>query len=136
MGLLDQLAGQMLGGGNAQGGNTVVQLVLALINNTEGGLPGLLDKLQAGGLAAQVASWLGNGANQSVSAGALTEVLGAGTLGQLAGQFGMSEGEVAGGLAAALPSLVDKLSPEGEISGDNALFEQGLSMLGGLFASR
>lgn len=130
MGLLDQLAGQVLGGG--ENGN-MVQLVMALINNTEGGLPGLISRLQAGGLAEEVASWLGGGANASVGAGEITNALGEGMIGQLASQFGMSNGEVAGGLSAALPGLIDKLSPQGEVSSDNALLEQGLSMLGGMF---
>lgn len=130
MGLLDQLAGQVLGGG--ENGN-MVQLVMALINNTEGGLPGLISRLQAGGLAEEVASWLGGGANASVGAGDITNALGEGMIGQLASQFGMSNGEVAGGLSAALPGLIDKLSPQGEVSSDNALLEQGLSMLGGMF---
>jgi len=130
MGLLDQLAGQVLGGG--QNGN-MVQLVMALINNTEGGLPGLISRLQAGGLAEQVSSWLGGGANQAVGAGEISNVLGEGMIGQLANQFGMSNDAVAGGLAQALPGLIDKLSPQGEVSNDNALLEQGLSMLGGMF---
>jgi len=131
MGLFDQLAGQVLGGGGESG--KMVQLVMALINNTEGGLPGLISRLQAGGLASEVASWLGNGANASVGAGEITNVLGEGVIGQLANQFGMSNGDVAGGLAQALPGLIDKLSPQGEVSGDDALLEQGLSMLGGMF---
>jgi len=134
MGLLDQLAGQMLGGN--QGGNTVVQLVMALINNTEGGLPGLIAKLQSGGLAEQVSSWLGSGQNAPVGANELASALGSDTIAQLARQFGLSGAEVAGGLSDALPGLVDKLSPQGEVSGDNVLLEQGLSMLGGLFGGR
>jgi uncharacterized protein YidB (DUF937 family) len=133
MGLLDQLAGQMLGG---QSQGSMVQLVMALINNTEGGLPGLLSKLQAGGLGEQVSSWLGGGANEAVGAGDISAALGSDVIGQLAGQFGLSGDQVAGGLAEALPGLVDKLSPEGQVSGDNALVEQGLSMLGGLFGGR
>jgi len=130
MGLLDQLAGQVLGGGEK--GN-MVQLVMALINNTEGGLPGLISRLQAGGLTEQVSSWLGGGANEAVGAGEISNVLGEGMIGQLANQFGMSNDAVAGGLAQALPGLIDKLSPQGEVSNDNALLEQGLSMLGGMF---
>jgi len=133
MGLLDQLAGQMLGGSQ---GNTMVQVVMALINNTEGGLPGLLAKLQSGGLASEVSSWLGNGANAPVGGNALSAALGPDTIAQLARQFGLSGDQVAGGLSDALPGLVDKLSPQGEVSNDNALLEQGLSMLGGLFAGR
>ena len=53
MGLFDQLAGQVLGslaGGNGQAGgqSALLQLVLSLIQNSEGGLGGLLAKLNQG----------------------------------------------------------------------------------------
>ena len=72
MGLLDQLAGQMLGGNTDSGANPMMGLVKALIENTEGGLPGLLSRLQGGGLGDQVASWLGQGQNEAVDADALS----------------------------------------------------------------
>ena len=136
MGLLDQLAGQMLGGGANQGGDSLVQMVTALINNAEGGLPGVLAKLQDAGLGDQVASCLGSGSNAAVDAGQIGSAIGPDLLAQLAGQLGVSNDQVAGGLAEALPGLVDKLSPAGELSGDNDMLQQGLSMLGGLLGGR
>ena len=136
MGLLDQLAGQMLGGNSGSGGGSLVPLVMALINNTEGGLPGLLAKLQGAGLSGQVSSWLGGGANEAVDRHQITQAIGPELIGQLASQFGLSGDQAAGGLADALPGLIDRLSPDGELSNDNALMEQGLSMLGGLFGGR
>ena len=99
MGLLDQLAGQMLGGGANQGGDSLVQMVTALINNAEGGLPGVLAKLQDAGLGDQVASWLGSGSNAAVDAGQIGSAIGPDLLAQLAGQLGVSNDQVAGGLA-------------------------------------
>ncbi len=136
MGLLDQLAGQMLGGGSGASGGSMVQLVMTLINNTEGGLPGLLSKLQGAGLSGQVSSWLGGGDNDAVDQNQVTQAIGPDMIGQLASQFGMSGDQVAGGLAQALPGLIDRMSPDGNLSNDNALMEQGLSMLGGLFGGR
>lgn len=86
MGLLDQLAGQVLGSlaGGAQGGgqSPLIQLVLNLIQNSEGGLGGLLSKFNQAGLGDQVASWVGTGQNLPVSADQLGQVLGgAGGLG-------------------------------------------------------
>ncbi|QID17182.1 DUF937 domain-containing protein [Nitrogeniibacter mangrovi] len=138
MGLFDQLAGEVAGqllGGDGQGG-TLVKLVMSLINQTEGGLPGLLSRLQSGGLASQVASWLGSGENAPVAGADIAHALGNDTIAQLARQFGLSGDQVAGGLAEALPGFIDRVSPQGEVSGDNALIEQGLSMLGGLLGNR
>ena len=77
-------------------------------------------------MASEVSSWLGNGANAPVGGNALSAALGPDTIAQLARQFGLSGDQVAAGLSDALPGLVDKLSPQGEVSNDNALLEQGL----------
>ena len=135
MGLLDQLAGQVLGGGESAG-NPMMDVVKALIQNSEGGLPGLLSRLQSGGLGGEVASWLGQGDNQPVSADALSQAIGPDTLSQVASQFGMSQPDAASGLAGALPQLIDMLSPNGQVDGNSEMLQQGLSMLGGMFGNR
>ncbi|MCZ4306598.1 YidB family protein [Zoogloeaceae bacterium G21618-S1] len=135
MGLLDQLAGQVLGGGKSAG-NPMMDIVKALIQNSEGGLPGLLSRLQAGGLGGEVASWLGQGENQPVDADALSQAIGPDALAQVASQVGMSQPDAASGLAGALPQLIDMLSPNGQIDDNSEMLQQGLSMLGGLFGSR
>ncbi|MEZ5626902.1 MAG: YidB family protein [Rhodocyclaceae bacterium] len=136
MGLLDQLAGQMLGGNTDSGANPMMGLVKALIENTEGGLPGLLSRLQGGGLGDQVASWLGQGQNEAVDADALSQAIGPDMLAQVASRFGLSAPEAANGLAGSLPQLVDMLSPNGQVQDNSALLQQGLSALGGLFGNR
>nr|WP_281281812.1 YidB family protein [Denitromonas halophila] len=136
MGLLDQLAGQVLGGGSSSVENPMVEIVKALIQNSEGGLPGLLSRLQSGGLGGEVASWLGQGENQPVGADALSQAIGPDTLAQVASQFGMSQPEAASGLAGSLPQLIDMLSPNGQVDDNSVMLQQGLSMLGGLFGKR
>jgi len=142
MGLLDQLAGQVLGSlaGGAQGGgqSPLIQLVLNLIQNSEGGLGGLLSKLNQAGLGDQVASWVGTGQNLPVSADQLGQVLGgAGGLGDIAAQLGLPQEAVAGQLAQLLPQVIDGLTPNGQVPDAGAdLFGQGLSALGDLLGKR
>lgn len=142
MGLLDQLAGQVLGSlaGGAQGGgqSPLIQLVLNLIQNSEGGLGGLLSKLNQAGLGEQVASWVGTGQNLPVSADQLGQVLGgSGGLGDIAAQLGLPQEAVAGQLAQLLPQVIDSLTPNGQVPDAGAdLFGQGLSALGGLLGKR
>jgi uncharacterized protein YidB (DUF937 family) len=84
--------------------------------------------LQKNGLADIVNSWVGTGANLPVSPQQIQQGLGSDLLKQLAAKAGISP-EVAGSqLAALLPGLVDKLTPEGRIP-DGKLLEQGLSLL-------
>ena len=104
-----------------------------LLGNTEtGGLTGLISKLQQGGLGDAVNSWIGTGQNQSVSANALQSALGSDTIQALAAKFGIAPDMLASGLALALPNMIDKLTPNGEVpSGD--LLNQGLALLQGKF---
>lgn len=139
MGLFDQLAGQVLGslaGGNGQAGgqSAMLQLVLSLVQNSEGGLGGLLAKLNQGGLGEQVASWVGTGQNLPVSAEQISQVLGGAGLGDIAAQLGLSREHAAGQLADLLPQVINGLTPNGEVpEGSSELLTQGLSALGGLF---
>ena len=55
-----------------------------------GGLGGLLDKLQKGGLANAANSWIGSGQNQPVSPGQLGSALGPDIIKVLAGRTGLS----------------------------------------------
>src|SRR5512143_1211196 len=101
MGLLDGLAGQVLGGlaGGAQGqGNPLLQAAIGLIQN--GGLSQLLGKFQQAGLADQAASWVSTGQNLPISADQLKAALGSGTIADIAGKAGLSHDQTAGGLAS------------------------------------
>lgn len=131
MGLLDGLAGQVLGGltGGAQGqGNPLMQAAIGLIQN--GGLSQLLAKFQQAGLADQAASWVGTGQNLPISADQLKAALGSGAIADIAAKLGMSHDQAAGGLASLLPQIVDHLTPQGQVTEGGAL-ESGLAALAG-----
>jgi uncharacterized protein YidB (DUF937 family) len=80
-----------------------------------GGLGGLLDKLQKGGLGNAINSWIGAGQNQPVSPGQLGPALGPDIIKTLAQRSGMSEEELTKALSQILPGLVDKLTPQGRL---------------------
>jgi uncharacterized protein YidB (DUF937 family) len=131
MGMLDGILGGMLGqltqGGGQQ--SALVQMALQLLQQN-GGVSGIMDKFRQAGYADQAASWQSTGANMPISGNVLQEVLGSGTVGQIAEQLGLSHGETAGGLAQMLPQLIDHLTPNGTIPANHDdMIAQALSML-------
>ena len=132
MGLLDGLLGRALGGAASDSGTTanpLMQIALQLLQQN-GGVAGVLDKFRQAGYADHADSWQSTGQNLPISGSALQEVLGSGTIGQIAQQLGLSHGEAAGGLAQVLPQLVDKLTPGGEVPDNHSnLVEQALAQL-------
>jgi uncharacterized protein YidB (DUF937 family) len=115
MGLLDMVGGLMGQGGQEQQGSPLLGAVMGLIQNHPGGLQGLLGQFQEQGLGDHVASWIGSGENQPLSAEHIQAALGSDQLQQLAAQTGLSHGEAASGLADLLPQVIDKLSPGGSL---------------------
>ncbi|MBR1375013.1 MAG: DUF937 domain-containing protein [Cardiobacteriaceae bacterium] len=113
MGMLDsvlgQVAGQLLGGKN----NALTMKLLQSLIKQLGGMAGLFQKLQAGGLAAALASWIGNGNNQSVSAEAMANALGADLLSQAANHAGIDDNQASALLAQHLPNIINSLTPNG-----------------------
>jgi len=137
MGLFDEVAGdlgQMLGAHQAQGAagdNPMLQAVMGLMNNS-GGLSGLLEKFQQGGLGDLVQSWVGTGSNLPISAEQIQQVLGSGMLGDIASKLGIQPDQVAGELSQALPDVVDKLTPNGQLPAESDLMATAQQMLGKL----
>ena len=80
-----------------------------------GGLGGLLDKLQKGGLGDVAKSWIVSGQNQPVSPGQLGPALGPDIIKALAQRSGLSEEEITRHLSQILPGVVDKLTPNGRL---------------------
>jgi uncharacterized protein YidB (DUF937 family) len=81
-----------------------------------GGLGGLTQVLESGGLGDAVRSWVGTGANQAVSADQVTQALGpGGQLQQLANTAGVSQDEAAQQLSSLLPEVVNHLTPNGDV---------------------
>ena len=88
----------------------------AMLNDPKsGGIPGLVQKFQAGGLGGIIASWIGTGPNQPITPQQIQSVLGADHLQKIAGRLGMSPDALSTTLATGLPAFIDRLTPKGQI---------------------
>ena len=136
MGLLDQMAGA-LAGGQSGGNGALLETVLKLVNDPRhGGLEGLVQAFQKGGLGEIVNSWVSTGQNLPVSPEQVQSALGDSSMQAIAAQLGVSPEQASGSLADLLPQLVDQLTPNGQLPQGGDLLSQGLAMLkkGGLFS--
>ena len=135
MGLLDQVVGAMAGG-QSGGNNALLETVMKMVSDPQnGGLQGLIQSFQQGGLGDIVNSWVSKGQNLPISAEQLQSVLGGSALGNIASQLGMNPEEASGSLASMLPQLIDSLTPNCEVPQGNDLMAQGMEMLKGKFFS-
>ena len=80
-----------------------------------GGLGGLLNKLEQGGLGDQTKSWVGTGQNQPVSPGQLGSALGPTIIKTLSQLTGLSEDDLTKQLSQVLPGVVNTLTPNGRL---------------------
>ena len=134
MGFLDKgvsMFDSSVPGVEAHGG--LFDQVIGMINNPDiGGLPGLISKFEKGGLGEVVSSWVGTGANASVSGDQITNTLGADKIQEIAGKLGISNTQVSGGLAGLLPHIIDKLTPDGKVP-EGSILKKSLSALADKF---
>jgi uncharacterized protein YidB (DUF937 family) len=116
IGGLDALFPGASAGRGSSGAMLAALLPVALqVLQQSGGLEGLLGKMRGSGLAAEADSWVSTGQNLPIDAGALSKVLGSGTMDQIVQQAGIPNRDVAGGLADLLPHVVDQLTPSGRV---------------------
>ncbi len=135
MGLFDSLVGQASAAlsGNQMPDNQskLIEAVTHLVTDPEtGGLQGFLKSFEDKGLGGVVASWIGNGQNMTITAEQIEQVIGSERLQSLAQKFGISPETISSGLAQVLPQIIDRLTPNGQLT-ESHLLEQGMSMLKG-----
>lgn len=133
MGLLDQLVGT-LAGSQSGTNNTLLETVMKLVNDPQhGGLQGLIQTFQHGGLGEIVNSWVATGQNLPISAEQIQNVLGGSSLAQIAAQLGVSQEHASASLAEVLPQMIDSLTPNGSVPQGGDLMAQGMELLKGKF---
>jgi uncharacterized protein YidB (DUF937 family) len=114
MGLLD-IAQELLGGSQSSGAGDIVNTFIRVLNGRAGGLDGIVQSLQQGGLGDAVNSWVGTGQNAPVSGEQLESVLGSGVIQDLASKLGIPAADASAHLSALLPGIIDHLTPNGEM---------------------
>jgi len=135
MGLLDEVL-SMAGSSSTQGSQqraTTLGAIISYIDSPQvGGLAGLQNMFQQGGLGHIISSWISTGQNLPISANQLQNVLHSGALQQVAQQAGLDPAQLTNLMSTLLPHLVDKLSPNGQLPDASALQQ----MLKGLAAGQ
>jgi uncharacterized protein YidB (DUF937 family) len=79
------------------------------------GLRDLVNRFQQNGQGDKAQSWVGSGANQSITPAELEQGLGSDRISWLMQETGMSRDELLKGLSRELPGTVDKLTPQGRL---------------------
>lgn len=130
MGLLDNLENMAMS--KVAGSNPAAAGILEMIQNHPGGLNGLVQSFHQNGLGELVNSWTSNGENQPVSAEQIQQVLGSEKVQAFAQKMGVSPEAAGSTLAQLLPSIVDKLTPNGSVPEQSNLLEMGESLLASL----
>jgi uncharacterized protein YidB (DUF937 family) len=125
MGLLDDIANKAAG----DSANPLASHLMEMIHSQPGGLSGLLQNFHDKGLGELVTSWVGTGQNLPISADQIQQVLGSEQVQQLAAKCGISSGAVSAQLAHLFPTVVDKLTPNGEMPTPSSLLETGMTLL-------
>ena len=132
MGLFDQVLGAASGLAGQQGGsdNALLGAVMQMVGNQGvGGIGGLLQTLQNGGLGDLASSWVGTGQNLPISAAQIQSVLSSEQIAQVAAQLGVGNDQASGALAEYLPKVIDMLTPDGNVPESGDLMSQGMALL-------
>lgn len=81
----------------------------------ERNLDGLMQKLRASGMEEQVSSWVAKGQNMPIVGEQIKKALGNEKVAEIARKLGVTNDQAADDLAQALPDVVDKVTPDGEV---------------------
>lgn len=119
MGLFDSIAGDLLGSlsnVSSEHHAGLLDAVSGLLNNPQiGGVSGLMQAFEKQGLGGVIASWVGTGQNLQISPDQLQSVLGEEHIQAIAQKLGLSTQDVASHLSQLLPSVIDKMTPNGQL---------------------
>jgi uncharacterized protein YidB (DUF937 family) len=126
MGVVDQILGQFM---NKREGDEAIEAgylehVFAIMHSKGGGLAGLVETFHQKGLGDVVRSWIGTGTNEPISVEQLERVFGRERLQELASKAGLSADVFKAKLSQVLPTVVDKLTPDGQLPDASELDNQ------------
>jgi uncharacterized protein YidB (DUF937 family) len=127
MGLFDSIENAALG--KVAGSNPEAAAVLQMIQSHPGGLNGLVQSFHDNGMSGLVNSWTGTGPNQTATAEQIQQVLGSEKVQALAQKLGISPEAASSTLAQVLPTVIDKLTPNGSVPSGSNLVDMGKGLL-------
>jgi len=97
------------------GGAAVPQAAPTPSQAPSGGLDVLINQFKQSGLEDVINSWIGTGQNQAISPNQLRQALGQRTINDLSRQSGAPQDDLLSQLSRYLPSVIDKLTPNGQL---------------------
>jgi uncharacterized protein YidB (DUF937 family) len=95
-----------------------------LLGDTGDKLTGLLAKLRSADLDDTVKSWIATGKNKVMTPDQVKVALGEAEVKSVASDMGVSSEEAAGTIAKLLPTIIDKLTPDGLVPDPKALADR------------
>lgn len=133
MGILEDVAGAVLGGGGRNSGvsndqvGALIKSVLESLGGegNDGGVDGLNRRFQQSGAGDIFSSWVGTGSNRSIGPEILSQILKGHPIEQAPQRAGIGGAAGAAILAQLLPVLIDKLTPNGQVPARSQLREMG-----------
>jgi uncharacterized protein YidB (DUF937 family) len=115
MGFLDSILGGQNQPGNEPGGANPLLGVLTGLLAQSGGVQGLLNKFTQAGHGDQVNSWVSPGENKPIAPEHVEQVLGQDQVSAIAAKLGVDPAQASQMLAKFLPTVIDKLTPNGQV---------------------
>jgi uncharacterized protein YidB (DUF937 family) len=109
--------------GSQGGAGGLLAALLPMLGSllASGGLNKILNGFRQQGLSSEADSWVGTGSNEQVSGAQVREVIDDAEIARIAQRLGVSEDEAATAIAAVLPTLVDRASPDGQLPDEESL---------------
>jgi uncharacterized protein YidB (DUF937 family) len=101
--------------GSAATSGALISEVISMIQNRPGGLAGMLQSFQQGGLGHIFQSWIGSGQNLPLSPDQLHSTVGSEWISKIVQATGLPQAQVEQHLSTLLPQIVDHLSPNGQM---------------------
>ncbi len=127
MTLMDDMKNKVMGSIAEE--NPTAAAAMELLKNHPGGLSGLVQQFHDKGLGDVVSSWVGNGQNLPISAEQIQSVLNNEHVKAFAARAGISPEVASAKIAELLPTIVNQLTPNGQVPEQSGLLQTGLSML-------
>ena len=133
MGLFDEFAKQVAGAAQAFAAGETPELARSFLGllQERGGIDGLIRRFQEHDLGDVIASWIATGPNMPITPEQLARVFDPEQLRTLSSQAGIAMARLPEALAALLPTLVDRLTPDGDVPGPYQLIRMAVGFLRG-----
>ena len=129
MGLIDNLENQAMTSVLGGSSNPLAAKILQMIQTQPGGLQGLVQSFHEKGLGGLMSAWVSTGPNPPMTSDQVHQALGSEKVKELAAAAGISPDVASSAIAQLLPSIVDKLTPNGQVPDHSSVMDIASSLL-------